>query len=324
MEEKVVENNEVVENKEVVEKKSVGKIILKVLKIIFLVITFPIWFPWRILFVRRKGRKFKEVSKSVQIFRLVRSPITKPLKFALYLIILGLEVVAIYKVRYSPVTYVFTRNSVYNYYVKGNEKELMGVTEVHAASVNDYRDEFEEAFGYIDKWNLDAKNKMYVTLDADITKIAFKYLGDDTVTYILDRFNSDEDFREDIRYSIANVNKTIARLYDDAIKYLSEDEVNEALGFLSEYGGYTLDYAALLDMGGKIANIVIEESPSIEGQTFDLEKDELDLLIDAGVRYSRGESLEDIAEDAKKNSHSTTVKTETVITTSKTEKIVTD
>ena len=95
-EEKEIIKETNIEEKATQEKKSIT--IGYVIKIIFLVITSPIWLPWRLLFVRRKGRKFNEVNTVTKVFRILRSPITKPLKFALFIFILVVEISLINKI----------------------------------------------------------------------------------------------------------------------------------------------------------------------------------------------------------------------------------
>ena len=222
-----LEENEIIEEikTEDIELEKSSNKVLKVIKMILLIITAPIWFPWKVLFVRKESKKFKNVSTPKKVFRILRSPITKPLKFMIFLTIIGIELVLVYKVRYSPVTYTFTRASVHNYYLKGDtsKNKLMGIPSVKAVDVNDYYDELKIAFNYIDKWDLDSKNKMYVVLDADITKIGFKYMDRKSVEHVLNRFNTDEQFREDIKYIAKNVNKIISRA--DIIDFLWDNGV---------------------------------------------------------------------------------------------------
>lgn len=92
------------------------------------------------------------MSTSKKIFRILRSSITKPLKLLIFFVIVGIEIVCLYKIRYSPLTYTFTRMSIHNYYLKGETNtKLIGIPRVNAASINEYADEIKIAFEYIDK-----------------------------------------------------------------------------------------------------------------------------------------------------------------------------
>lgn len=267
---------------------------LKVLKIILLVITAPIWLPWKLLFVRRKGHKFKDVSTPIKVFRVLRSPITLPLKFIVFTLIIGLEIFVGYKIRFSPVTYPITRASVHNYYLQKSSKSLMGINEVDAIVLSDHYDEFKTAFDYIDKWDMDSKNKMYVILDAQITKFYFQLLDDKTTSHLFDRFNNDEDFREDIRLVVKNINKSLNRIIKELPKEVSDsEEIEDFLKPATNMGGM-IDYRQVLDIAWsgvdsylKLSDVDIEEL-KMDSEDADLEV--CDVLIDAIIYYSKGYS----------------------------------
>lgn len=58
------------------------------IKPIFLFVTFPIWYPWKLLFIKKEGNKFKDVDSQTKIFRIIRAPITKSLKLVCYIFII--------------------------------------------------------------------------------------------------------------------------------------------------------------------------------------------------------------------------------------------
>lgn len=312
----LVEENEITEerkNEEIEEKKS--NKVLKVIKIILLAITSPVWFPWKVLFVRKESKKFRNVSTPKKIFRIVRSPITKPLKFMIFLMIIGIELVLVYKVRYSPVTYTFTRASVHNYYLKGEtNNKLMGIPSVNAADVRDYHDELKMSFDYIDEWDLDSKNKMYVVLDADITKIGFKYMDHKSIEHVLNKFNTDQQFREDVKYIAKNVNKIISRAvkeFPEAVPYY--EDFNIILVPATKAVSAGVDYRAILDIFGVAANTVISEGDINESYEADDEMIEMiDASIDMVIRFSKGASIKEAYEFVLKNYYSNTSSNNTV------------
>lgn len=285
---------EIQESKEEIEKTKSSKV-GHIIKIILLIITAPVWLPWKVLFVRKESKKFKNISTPKKVFRVLRAPITKPLKFMLFLMIIGIELVIVYKVRYSPVTYTFTRASVHNYYLKGetSKNKLMGIDSVNAAQVSDYHDELKMAFDYIDKWDLDSKNKMYVVLDADITKIGFKYMDHKSVEHVLNRFNNDEQFREDIKYIAKNVNKIIARAvkeFPEAVPYA--EDFNIILVPATKAVSAGVDYRAILDIFGVAAKTIISDANFNESYEADDEALEMiDASIDMIIKFSRGASI---------------------------------
>lgn len=266
--------------------------ILAVLKKVLLIITSPIWFPWKLLFVRKPGQKFSEVSDKEKTFRLLRSPITKPLKLLVYLFIILVEVLVVYKVRFSPLTFPLTRNSVRDHYLTPNE-----LIEEHPITA----DELTTAFEYIDTWDLDTKNKMYVIFDASIVKWAFRYASYDTTTYILHKFNTDEVFRNDIHYIVENINSIFSRAIRELPSELSADEFDFILNPLATIGSTVTDYRAVLDLTGPMGTTATEKYNLREhGTNFaptDINKT-LAMIID----FSKGTSLS-AALDAAYNRH---------------------
>lgn len=286
---------------------------------IFLIITSPVWFPWKVLFVRKESKKFRNVSTPKKVFRILRSPITKPLKFMVFLVIIGIEIIVVYKVRYSPVTYTITRASVHNYYLKGENKKMMGLTNVNAASVELYYDELKEAFSYIDSWDLDSKNKMYVVLDADITKIGFKYMDRRSIEHVLNRFNTDETFREDVKYIAKNVNKIISRAvkeFPEAVPYRDFDFI---LIPVSKAVSTGVDYRAILDIFGSSARQVLNDPRFETNDNYEADDEMIEMIdasIDMVVRFSKGASIREAYDFINKNyqSNNSTTTTNAVIT----------
>lgn len=267
--------------------------IFKIIRIIFLVITAPIWLPWKILFVRRKNRKFKDMSTPIKVFRVLRSPLTLPLKFAIFMLIISIEIFIGYKIRFSPITYPMTRASVHNYYLKKDNKKLMSVTNVYAVELSNHYDEFKTAFEYIDEWDIDSKNKMYVVLDAKITKFVFKYIDDKSVSYLLNRFNTEESLREDLKMVVKNVNKTLNRAikeFPESVSYA--DDFGVFLAPATSIGGM-IDYRQALDIMwsgvSTMINTGMMEVNEMDEEDFDSEL--YDLCLDAIVYYSKGNSI---------------------------------
>ncbi len=270
--------------------KNVGHILLKIL----IIITFPIWFFWKILFVRKPEKKFKNVSMSKKVFRIVRAPITLPLKFICFMFIISLEIVVVYKVRYSFATYPLTRMAVYNYYTKGVNKidSLMGIEPVYAVDINDHKEEFKKAFSFIDKWDLNSKNKMYVVLDAEVTKLSFKFIDDKTTSYILNKFNTDEVFREDIHNIAKNINSLIKRFIREYPEQVPFDDFDFIINSVASVGSLSVDYRQVLDVAGPILKWIIKEY-NVEITETEIPEDALNMMIDAMTVYSKGKSIKE-------------------------------
>ena len=249
---------------------------LKIVKMILLIISSPIWFPWKVLFVRRKGNKFSEVSTGKQIFRVIRSFITKPLKFVIYLAIIGLEFLIVYKVRYSFLTYPITKGAVENYYLKDET-----IKEEH-------KDGFKDVFAKVDDWDLDAKNKMYVVMDSYIAKYSIDRTDDKTVTLFLDKFNNDDDFRNDVHDIVKNVDKTLTR----SLKELSKLEGFENSSVVSpalNVGAQMIDYRQALDLLGNSISLIDDDI-----EILNVNEDSLEETVSVMAEYSRGKSLDDL------------------------------
>ncbi len=268
----------------------IGHIILK----IFIIITSPIWFFWKLLFVRKPENKFKNVSTSKKVFRLVRAPITLPLKFICFAFIISIELLIIYKVRYSPLTYHFTRNSVYNYYVKETNtvEELLGITPVYAANIDNHREEFKKAFAYIDEWDLNAKNKMYVILDSDFIKYALKEIDSRNVSYILNRFNTDAEFRARVSRSCKNVNNFMHRFIRELGEYIDLSIFNFLFESVANLTSLNLDYRQVLDILGTAYKLAFNSSDYNGKETYTPEYC-LDMAMDFIEVYSDGKSLKE-------------------------------
>lgn len=283
---------DVIEVQEELETKKENKV-LKILRIIFLVITAPVWLPWKLLFVRRKNRKFKDMSTPIKVFRVLRSPITLPLKFCIFMLIIGIELFIGYKIRFSPVTYPITRLSVHNHYLQKPSKKLDGVMEVSACELNNHYDEFKKAFEYIDEWDLDSKNKMYVVLDANITKFAFDYIDDKTVSYYLNRFNNEPQLRDDVRVIARDVNKILNRVVKEFPESVPYEEFEIFTGPASAISGM-VDYRQILDILWAGTSTMINTGMVEINESYvvsDTELEMFDIGIEMIVYYSKGHSI---------------------------------
>lgn len=259
--------------------------IWKVIKIILLVITAPVWGPWKLLFVRKEGRKFNEVDSKTKTLRLIRSPFTKTFKFIVFVGIIFLEILIIHKVRYSVVTYPLTKNAVVNYYLNENRVELEGMDE-------NYKDLFQTAFDYIDEWSLDEKNKMNVILNSDVVKDSLKYATNDTISYVLNKFNTDEGFRENVRNVVKNINSIVTRFINE-IPRDDFDRLNTFLKPIISVGSWAIDYAGALDIGGAVFNWAIGEY-NIQEKSLNAKPEDIEKSIKTMVDYSNGSSLQTV------------------------------
>lgn len=257
-----------------------------VVKMVFIVITAPIWFPWKLLFFRKEGRKFNQVDFSTKTFRILRSPITKTLKFAVFICVILLEILIVHKVRYSVITYPFTKNAVVNYYLNSNNLEISGLDET-------YKQEFQTAFDYIDTWSLDEKNKMHVILDSNLVKSSLKYTDNETISYILNKFNNDTTFSEEIRVLVKNINSTITRFINE----IPADDLNKLNNFLSPIitvGSWAIDYAGALDLGGAVFDWA-EEEYALKEKSLKINSEDIDKAIKTAEDYSNGSSLQTVS-----------------------------
>lgn len=255
----------------------------KIIKLILLIITSPIWFPWKILFVRRKGHKYKDMSTGIRVFRIIRSPITIPLKFILYLCIIGLEVLIIYKVRYSFITYPITKGSVQTYFLKSD------------FIADNQKEELQKSFNHIDNWDLDSKNKMYVLLDSYVAKSFLENSNNQTLDLFLDKFNNDNHFRENVHDIAKNVDKTVSRAIEDMSSNVDNDELNTVLGASASIGAKTIDYRQALDILGEGIKIIGEE----ELKNIEIDEKNIDETISSIASYSRGASIEELTKQGE-------------------------
>ncbi len=275
----------------------VVKKIMKVISKIFIIITSPLWYPWKLLFFRKEGKKFKDVSVSIKVFRILKSFITIPLKFILFMMVVAVEVLLLYKVRFSVVTYPITRAFVHNYYLKDTTfaRSILGIDTVFA--VDDYgphKEELKKAFEYIDNWGLDEKNKMYVLLDARITKIGFRLINDDTISDVINRFNTEESFREDIKFAAKNVNSILQRGIKQFPEQVNIQELNTVLSPILTISSYTIDYREVLDVLGTIANFMLNDSSyeaNKENNSFT--KEEIYDALDMVIYFAKGKSIKE-------------------------------
>lgn len=261
--------------------------ILKVLKTILLALTSPVWFPWKVLFVRKEGNKFSDVSTGKKVFRLLRSPITKTLKMALFLCIIGIEVLLIYKVRYSIMTYPLTRNAAREHYLKDELPE-------------DYSKELSTAFDHIDDWDLDSKNKMYVILDSEIVKMSLEHTDDYTAKELFAKFNEDTEFREDVRYATKNINEILSRAVKELPSTLDADELNVILEPLATVGSSTVDYKVALDVLGATVKTYAKEE-GLDDEKIKVDSQTLDSSLDMIINYSKGMSLKEAYYKSEEN-----------------------
>ncbi len=250
------------------------------LKKLFLIITSPIWFPWKVLFIKKPGNKFADITGTKKLFRALRAPITKTLKFIVYVCIITLEILVVYKIRYSILTYPITKKSVQNYYLNSEDKP------------EEYKESLKRAFDHIDDWDLAAKNKMYVIFDSDIVKDAFLYTSDDTLQYVVEKFNDDETFREDLEYTATNIEQIAARAIKEIPDSLEIEEINVALKPIANVGSVAVDYRAALDVLGAFGDfILIEEDMKAGG--IDMTDEEIDRSLEMFTNFARGMSLEE-------------------------------
>ncbi len=266
--------------------------IVNFLKKVLIIITMPIWWVWKILFVRKPEKKFKNMPLKIKVFRIIRGFITKPLKFGLFLTIIGLEILVVYKVRFSVLTYPLTRSSVHTFYLKkaNTTEKLLGIQPVLAADFNNHKEDFKTAFSYIDKWELDAKNKMYVILDSEVMKLAFIYGSEETVSYFLNRFNNDSVFREDFKLAVLNINKNLARLIKEFPEVANFTEFDAIFSYAAEISSYAVDYATILNIVGPFCRMGLKQY-KVPVNSLEFPEKQLDILIESVTLFSKGMPL---------------------------------
>lgn len=202
--------NTITEGRVVEMAEKIKKICLNVLKWI----TSPIWFPWKVLFVRKPEKKFKVVDRKTQIFRLVRSPITKPLKFIVFLLVMVLEVSIVYKAK-NFLGAPLIRSNVHNYYMN----ELLN--EIDETKRDEFASKYETMFEKVDEMSVQAKNNFYAIMDSDAFKVVLSSAKPEVTEYVLDKFNEDEKTRDIIEYNVKNMNTIIPKYIKE---FLSDTE----------------------------------------------------------------------------------------------------
>lgn len=249
-------------------------IVIKVLKIILIVLIFPIWLPWKLLF----GRKSSESPKTRKIFlNIVKS-------FAFILILL-VEVFLAHKIRYSPLTYGFTNASVRDYYLNENRLVLDGMDE-------DIKDSFEKALSYIDTWDMDERNKMNVILDSNLVKNFLKYTDNKTIDYILNKFNNDSNFREDFRDFIKNIDKNLSRFFKE-IPEEDMDRLNSFIAPIVSVASWAIDYAGALNIGNSVFEWEVSKH-NVGEKSLSASKNDIEKSIRTGLDFNQGASLETV------------------------------
>ncbi len=261
--------------------QKVMKNIWKVIRTVLLAITSPVWFPWKLLFGRKGGE-----NEANDPLKVIGHALLNVAKLAVFMIVIFMELLVIHKIRYSPLTYPMTRNSVREYYLMDNTLELEGFDEAE-------KDGFEKMLDYIDGWDLDEKNKMTVILDSTLVKDAIKYTDNDTVYYIVDKFNRDGAFRERFRRAIKNIDATVTRF----IKEIPENDfarLNDFLNPIISVSSWALDYASALDIGGAVFDWAVGEydirAKGLSASVIDIEK-----AIKTALDYSEGASLNTVS-----------------------------
>ncbi len=204
--------------------------------------TSPIWFPWKVLFVRKPGKKFNEVDTKIKTFRVVRSPITMPLKFLLYVFIILVEVLIVYNVK-TLLSTPFVRDNVQKYYISNNTKDL------DKSQKEKLEAKYEEMFSKIDKMPSKAKKNFYAVMDSSVVKTVFKNADAEVQEHLLDRFNNEEDVRKSIEYSAQNMNTLIPKYISGSI-----DEDDTPAGLAVALTSKTIDTNLILDIAGSFMN----------------------------------------------------------------------
>lgn len=262
------------------EEQTIFKTIVKIIKKIFIIITSVVWFPWKVLFIKKEGNRLKDIDGAKKVFRIVRAPFTKTLKFLIFLAIIGLEILIVYKIRYSILSYPLTKSSVENYYLsneKMNEEE---------------KESLREMFSHVDDWDLDSKNKAYVIFDTKLIKTGFQQIDSATRDLFIDKFNDDEDFREDVHYLTKNVDHILSRAIKELPKSIDDDSLNAVIAPLTNVGASAIDYRAALDILGTVSDTLMKDG-TISDIDIELDEKELDSTMDMLIKYAQGMSLEE-------------------------------
>lgn len=278
------EKGSILNEGENISQKNIWSKIWKVIRIILLGITSPIWFPWKVLFVRKKGRKYSEVDTKTRVFRILRSPLTKPLKFCVYLLIISAEFLVIYKASNSFVSYPFKKSSVQSYYL-------------NYASMNNYKEEFEKTFDYIDDWSFSAKGNMYTFYNSKVVKTIFEKANPDTVNHFLNKFNNDKEFRDNIESVVTNSNKLVKRLVSEYKDEIDAGPYQSTFDMIVNTTSYVVDFDMLFDIADTVLDYVDESDLN---ELKKLEPNMVDALFEASFNYNNGQSLEDAINNANK------------------------
>ncbi len=213
-------------------KNNLLNIVWKVIKTILKWLTSPIWFPWKVLFIRKEEKKFKNVSAGTKIFRLLRSPITKTLKFLVFILILLVELSIVYKVM-NFITAPLVRANVQEFYL---DEDV---------------DAYNDMFDVIDEQEMVVKNNFYSILDSDVVKTSLTNIDDDAELYLIQSFNEDDIFQEAILYNVENLNEVIPNIIESY-----DDNLDNAPLFLIPV---VADTNMILDSIDGVFNILIEE-----------------------------------------------------------------
>ncbi len=251
--------------------------IKKILKIAFLTITIPFWGPWKLLYGFKKKQKESYALK----------PLVNTLKFFVFLIIIVLEFFAFHKVLYSPLTYPITRNSVRSYYLNGSKLELEGIDK-------DKVDDFDKMLSYIDTWELDEKNKMNVILNSNLMKDVLKYTDNTTIYYIIDKFNNEESFRNDLKTFIKNIDKNLSRFIKE-IPDKDMERLNTFLNPIIAVSSWAIDYAGALNIGGAVFDWAVDKY-SIREKSLSVSGTDLEKGIKTGKDFDKGASLKTVTD----------------------------
>lgn len=259
-------------------EKSFLDIVFDIVKFFFLAITSPIWFPWKLLF-----RKNKEKERGT--LEIASTAVLNTLKFVLFVSVIFIELIAIHKIRYSVLTYPLTRNSVREHYLNGSKLLDDGIEE-------EKREDFEKMLSYIDAWDLDERNKMHVILDSGFISDCLKYVDNETIFYVVDKFNNEQSFRDDVKEFIKEINPTVTRFINEIPKSDME-RLDAFLAPIITVSSWAIDYAGVLNIGGAVFDWAINEydikEKSLHASGSDIEKG-----ISTGLDFQNGKSLETV------------------------------
>lgn len=135
---------------------------------------------------------------------------------------------------------------------------------------------------------------MYVLLDADITKIGFKYMDKKNIEHVLNHFNADANFREDIRHIAKNVNRIISRTvkeFPEQVPYAHDFDI--ILVPVTNAVSVAVDYRAILDIFGTVANAIINLENVDINESFEMANVDIDLSLEMIIKFSKGFSIKE-------------------------------